>query len=114
MANIRLYKSLLAKIANDVVHLWNSSLIQKESIIVHENLKGKTPYFSHIKILKCPVWVNIPGEKRKNLNEKFYRDIHFGYKDKNKYIEYKLWTSQISVTQDIHFDNIPFYGGRYL
>ncbi len=100
LAQQRLPKSLWAEIAKVVLYSRNRSPIRQGTTTVFENLKGEVPYLGHLRILECRVWVHIPKEKRKKLDDRSYQGIYVGYKGTNQYRVYDPQIGRVSVTRD--------------
>ena len=114
LAQQKLPKSLWAEIAKAVVYLRNRSPISQGSTTAYENLKSEKPYLGHLRILGCRVWVHIPKEKRKKLDERSYQGIHVGYEGTNQYRVYDPHSGRVSVTRDAHFDEAHLYDRKDL
>ena len=107
-------KSLWAEIAKAVVYLQNRSPINQGTATAYDNLKSEKPYLGHLCILGCRVWVHIPKEKRKKLNERSYLSIHVGYEGTNQYRVYDPHSGRVSVTRDVHFHEAHLYDKKDL
>ena len=83
LAQQRLPKSLRAEIANAVVYLRNRSPIRQGTTTAFENLNDEISYLGHLRIFGCRVWVHIPKEKHKNLDDRSHQGIHVSYKGTN-------------------------------
>lgn len=114
LIHMKLPKSLWAEIAKAVVYLRNRSSIQQGTATAFENLKGEKPYLGHLRILGCRVWVHIPKEKRKKLDDRSYHGIFAGYEGTNQYRVYDPQSGRVSVTQDVHFDEAHCYDRKDL
>lgn len=62
------------------------------------------PYLGHFRVLGCRVWVHIPKEMRKKLDENPCQRIHVGYEGMNQYRMYDSRSGKVSITGDVHFD----------
>ena len=114
LAQQKLPKSLWAEIAKAVVYLRNRSPISQGTTTAYENLKSEKPYLGHLRILGCRVWVHIPKEKRKKLDDRSYQGIHVGYEGTNQYRVYDPHSGRVSVTRDVHFDEAHRYDKKDL
>lgn len=111
---MKLSKSLWAEIAKAMIYLHNCSPIQQGTATAFKNLKGEKPYLGHFCILKCRIWIHIPKKKRKKLNNWSYQSIFVRYKGTDQYCVYDPQSSQVSVTQDVHFDKTHRYNKKNL
>ncbi len=84
----RLPKSLWAEIAKAVVYLRNRSAICQGTTTEFENLKSEITHLGYLCTLGCRVWVYIPKEKNKKLDDRSYQGIHVGYEGTNQYRVY--------------------------
>ena len=67
----------------------------------HEVWFGKKPSIAHLIIFGCEVFMHVPKEKRRKLDNKAEKSIFVGYKDGIK--GYKLWnpvTRKIVYSRD--------------
>lgn len=69
---------------------------------------------SHLYVLGYRVWVHIPKEKRKKLDEKSYQRIHVGYESTNQYQVYDCQSGRVFITRDVHFDKANCYDRKDL
>lgn len=114
LIHMQLPKSLWAEIAKAVVYLRNRSPIRHGTTTAFKNLKGEKSYLGHLRILGCRVWVHIPKEKRKKLDERSYQGIFVGYEGTNQYRVYDPRSGQVSITRDLHFDETHCYDRKDL
>ncbi len=71
-------------------------------------------YLSHLRTLGCRVWVQVPKEKRKKLDNRSYQVIHVGYEGTHQYRVYDPQSGRVSVTRDLHFDEAHCYDKKDL
>ncbi len=114
LAQQKLPKLLWAELANAVVYLLNRSPICQATTTGFENLKGEIPYRCDFYILGCRVWIHIPKKKRKKLDDRSYQSIHVGYESINQYWVYDPQSGRVSVTRDLHFDEVHCYDKKDL
>ena len=114
-----LYKKKLSKfcwgeITHGVIHTLNQSPLDDDFKSTFECLQGKKSYLGHLKILECQVWVHIPKEKRKKLNEYTWQGILVEYDFTNQYHILNPHTGKVYITQDAHFNELHMYNKKEL
>jgi hypothetical protein len=66
---------------------------------------GEKPDLSHLKVFGTQVFIHIPDEKRKKLDEKSIEGILVGYCDTSK--AYRIWdpaTRTVKISRDVRID----------
>ena len=98
------------------MHLWVEAT--RRVVYVHNRLSHSYPGFntpeemyigkkpvSHLKIFGCPVYVNIPKEKRTKLDPFKNKRIFVGYCEVSKSFKiYILGFHDIDISRDVTFD----------
>lgn len=92
-------------------YLKNRSPSRDRDITSWEDWYGKRPSAKHYRVFGCPVYVQIPKEKRKKLSDKKWKGIFVGYHEDTDRI-WKIWDPDdkkireaTSVTFDETFGN---------
>ena len=66
---------------------------------------SERPEVSHLNILGCPVYINIPKEKRSKLDPSGKKGLFVGYSEQSKaYRMYIPGYRQIELSRDVTFD----------
>ena len=104
------------------MHLWaeaSRTVVYVQNHTPHRVLKSKTPeeVFSgkkpeviHLKIFGCPVYINIPKEKRTKLDLSGKKGIFVGYsKSLKAYRIYFLGYKKIDISRDVTFGEDTAY-----
>ena len=81
---MKLSKSLWLETLITVAYFKNRSP-SIDGITPFEHFKGEKPNLRHLKIVGSCVWVHIPKEKRRKLDERSWQEIFVGYEGKNQY-----------------------------
>ena len=70
-----------------------------------EVFSGKKPKVIHLRIFGCPVYIQIPKEKKTKLDPSGKKGIFVGYSESSKdYRIYFLGYKKIDISRDMTFD----------
>ena len=67
-----------------------------------EVFSGKKPKVSQLRIFRCPVYIQIPKEKRTKLYPLGKKGVFVGYSESSK--AYRIGYKKIDINRDVTFD----------
>ncbi len=105
----KIFKSMWDEIIKTIAYFSNRSFhYQLNDKILYEIIKNKKSNLSHLRIIESTTWVHIFKKKIKKLNDRFWKNIHVDYEEKNQYRIYDFRTDKIHIIRDVKFDEITF------